>query len=137
VFDALAPTLTPVRTPVGDAWIRADDEPILTAPPPRPAAARLLPSGDAYTLLWEADRALLVPDAERRRTLWTSRVWPGGILVGGELAGTWQRADANVALRSWRPLSSAERDAVGSEAKSLPLPGAGGRIAVAWHDWQD
>ena len=66
--------------------------------------------------------------------LWTPRVWPGGILVGGELAGTWQRADANVTLRPWRPLSSAERDAVVSEAGSLPLPGAAGRIVITWHD---
>jgi hypothetical protein len=66
--------------------------------------------------------------------LWTPRVWPGGILVGGELAGTWQRADATVTLRPWRRLSSAERAAVTSEAESLPLPGAVGRIAIAWQD---
>ena len=66
--------------------------------------------------------------------LWTSRVWPGGLLVGGELVGTWQRADANVTLRPWRRLSSAERDAVESEAGSLPLPGAVGRIVITWHD---
>jgi hypothetical protein len=135
VFDALVPTLTPVRTPVGEAWILAGDEPLLTAPPSRPAAARLLPSGDAYTLLWGADRELLVPDADHRRLLWTPRVWPGGILVEGELAGTWQRADANVTLRPWRRLSRAERVAVESEAESLPLPGAVGRIAIAWWDW--
>lgn len=132
VFDALVPTLTPVRTPVGEAWILAGDEPRLTAPPSRPAAARLLPSGDAYTLLWGADRELLVPNADHRRLLWTPRVWPGGILVEGELAGTWQRADANVTLRPWRRLSRAERVAVESEAESLPLPGAVGRIAIAW-----
>ena len=131
-FDALVPTLTAVRTPVGGAWILADDEPLLTAPPPRPAVARLLPSGDAYTLLWGADRDLLVPDADHRRMLWTPRVWPGGLLVGGELVGTWQRSNANVTLRPWRRLSGAERSAVEAEAESLPLPGAIGRMAIAW-----
>ncbi len=131
-FDALAPSLTPVRTPRGDAWILADDESALRAPGLPPAAARLLPSGDAYTLLQGADRVLLVPDAERRRTLWTPRVWPGGLLVGGELVGTWQRSATKVTLRPWRPLSSVERAALESEASSLPLPGAAGRITIAW-----
>ena len=133
-FDALVSTLIAVQTPVGDAWILAEDEPLLTAPPSRPAVARLLPSGDAYTLLWGADRELLVPDAEHRRMLWTPRVWPGGLLVGGELVGTWQRADANVTLRPWRRLSSPERAAVESEVESLPLPGVMGRMVVAWLD---
>ena len=131
-FDALAATLTPVRSPSGDAWVLVSDEPTLAAAPPRPAAARLLPSGDAYTLLQGADRALLVPDLDRRSTLWTPRVWPGSLLVGGELAGTWQRSDASVTLRPWRRFSAAERAAVELEAESLPLPGAMGRIAVAW-----
>ena len=132
-FEALAPELVPVRTPVGEAWTLAGDEPALTAPaPPARDTARLLPSGDAYTLLWGADRELLVPDPDRRRTLWTPRVWPGAILLAGELAGTWQRAEANVTLRPWRRLSSSERATVEAEAASLPLPGAMGRIALAW-----
>jgi hypothetical protein len=131
-FDGLAPSLTPVRTPVGDAWILEADEPRFTALPERPGAARLLPSGDAFTLLAGVDRELLVPDADRRRLLWTPRVWPGGILVGGEMAGTWQRSEANVTLRPWRRLSSPERAAVVSEAESLPLPGSAGRIAITW-----
>jgi hypothetical protein len=133
-FEALAPSLTPVRTPVGDAWILAGDEPMLTSPAGRPAAARLLPSGDAYTLLRGTDRELLVPGADRRRTLWTPRVWPGGMLVGGELVGTWQRSEAKVTLRPWRRLSSAERAAVDAEAASLPLPGKMGRMVIAWMD---
>ena len=36
----------------------------------------------------------MVPDAARRAVLWTPRVWPDGLLVGGELAGTRRRADA-------------------------------------------
>ena len=87
---------------------------------------RLLPSGDAWFLLWGAARALLVPDAARRGELWTSRVWPGAILVGGEIAGVWRRASAAVSLSTWRTLSPAERDAVVAEAESLPLPDVAG-----------
>jgi len=97
------------------------------------APARLLPSGDAYFLLQGVERELLVPDADRRRTLWTSRVWPGAVLVGGEIVGTWRRAQGTVTVQTWRRLSRAERDAVEMEASSVPLPGIEGRIVVRWH----
>jgi len=124
----------PVRTPVGDAWILSQDEAAFRAAPGFVASARLLPGGDAYFLLQGADRDLLVPGADHRRALWTPRVWPGGLLVGGEIAGTWRRADAVMTVQPWRRLSPAERDAVVSEAESLPLPGLGGRIVVRWDD---
>jgi hypothetical protein len=133
-FDALRRSLTPVRTPVGDAWILTRDEPTFLATPGPVAPARLLPSGDAYFLLQGADRQLLVPDAERRRMLWTPRVWPGGLLVRGEIVGTWRRAHEVVAIQTWRRLSSAAREAVETEAESLPLPGVRGQIVTRWDD---
>ena len=51
-FKALADTLTPARTPVGDAWILADDEQAFRSKPGPAAPARLLPSGDAYLLCY-------------------------------------------------------------------------------------
>lgn len=131
-FDRLSSSLTPVRTPIGDAWILARDEAAVREPPGRTAIARLLPSGDAYWLLQGADRELLVPDAGQRASLWTPRVWPGAVLVAGEIVGTWRRAEAKVSIEAWRKLTRAERDAVGAEAQSLPLPGVEGRIAATW-----
>jgi hypothetical protein len=131
-FEALGGTLAAVRTPIGDAWILARDEPGFRESPGPEAAARLLPSGDAYYLLQGADRELLVPDAGRRALLWTSRVWPGSLLVSGEIVGTWRRARANLTIEPWRRLTGAERDAVEGEAHSLPLPGVEGEIAVRW-----
>jgi len=133
-FRALGRSLTPVRTPVGEAWILSRDEPALRAEPGPVAPARLLPSGDAHLLAQGADRELLVPDADRRGELWPPRVWPGGVLVDGEVAGTWRRADAAMTIQPWRPLSGGERDAVAAEATSLPLPGLQGRIVVRWDD---
>jgi Winged helix DNA-binding domain len=133
-FDALGRSLTPVRTPIGEAWILTRDEPELRAPARPAAPARLLPSGDAYYLLQGADRELLVPDAKKREKLWTSRAWPGAVVVSGEVAGTWRRAQANLTIEPWRRLSRAERDAVEAEAASLPLPGIEGPIRVRWED---
>jgi Winged helix DNA-binding domain len=131
-FDALAGEVMAVRTPVGDGWILTSDEPSFTATPSPAAPARLLPSGDAYFLIHGIDRELLVADKSQRRELWTSRVWPGALLVGGEIVGTWRRASAVVAIQTWRRLSTAEREAVEAEAESLPLPGLNDRLVVRW-----
>jgi hypothetical protein len=132
-FDELGTELIPVRTPPGDAFMLAGDEPTVREAPAPAAAARLLPSGDAYTLrATSEDRALLVPDAGRRGELWTPRVWPGALLVAGEIVGTWRRAQRTVTIQAWLRLSSAARDAVVAEAESLPLPDRGGRIVVHW-----
>ena len=132
-FDALADSLTAVRTPVGERWILTEDEDTIRGRvEPAPAPARLLPSGDTFFLCWGADRELLVPDADRRGRLWTSRVWPGAVLVDGEVAGTWRRAGAVVTIEPWRRLPARSRGAVELEAQSLPLPGLRGGVGVRW-----
>ena len=131
-WQSLASELMPVRTPIGDAYILSEDEANIRARSQLPALARLLPSGDAYYLLQGVDRKLLVPETRQRAALWTSRVWPGALLVSGEIAGVWRRASAEVTIETWRRLSSAERGAVEAEALSMPLPGLDGPIVVRW-----
>ena len=134
-FAALVDELIPVRTPIGEAWLLAADEPALRrADPPPSAPARLLPSGDAYWLLWGSDRELLVADPARRSQLWTSRVWPGALLVEGEIAGTWRRDQGRLEIDPWQRLSAAQIAAVEAEASSLPLPGLTGPISVRWSE---
>jgi len=130
-FTALGSLLMPVRTPIGDRWILGADEATFRAPPVPAAPARLLPSGDTFFLLQGADRELLVPDADRRAMLWTPRVWPGAILVDGELVGTWRRSQAVVTVEPWQKLTAAQRRAVEEEAASMPLPGTSS-IRVRW-----
>jgi hypothetical protein len=132
-FRVLGRSLTQVRTPVGEAWILSRDEPLFRTAPGLAAPARLLPSGDTWFLLQGADRELLVPDESQRRLLWTSRVWPGALLVDGETAGTWRRAGHVLTIQPWRHLSRAQRDAVEAEAVSLPLPGIDRPMDVRWH----
>jgi len=131
-FAALERVLLPVRTPLGDEWLLAADEPEARADAIAPAPARLLPSGDAYFLLDGAERELLVPQAELRQRLWTSRVWPGALLVEGEIRGTWRRTQRTVRIDAWSRLARAARDAVEAEASALPLPERAGGIEVVW-----
>jgi hypothetical protein len=131
-FEGLARSLTPVRTPLGDAWILTRDEPTMHAAAVPAAPARLLPSGDSYFLLWASDREILVPDGDRRRELWTTRVWPGALLVNGEIVGTWRRAHKMMTIETWGRISRKAHDAVEEEAASLPLPGIDEPIEVRW-----
>jgi len=133
-FEALAGELAPVRTPVGDAWILAADEAAFRAPARPAAPARLLPSGDAYFLLQGVDRDLLVADPACRARLWTPRVWPGAVLVEGEIVGTWRRSQTDFAIGTWRPLTPGQRQAVEAEAHSMPLPGSEQGVRVEWSD---
>jgi len=133
-FDALQASLLSIRTPLGEAFALAEDAPMFKLLPKTTDAARLLPSGDPYYLLWGADREFLVPDAAHRAELWTTRVWPGALLLGGEIVGTWRRNKAMVIVTAWREPSHTERLAVEAEAASLPLP----EVTVpAWVEWDE
>ena len=130
-FDSLNVELVPVRTPIGEAWILASDEASFRSAEGT-ASTRLLPSGDTYFLLQGEDRVLLVPDPAQRSRLWTSRVWPGAVLLDGEIVGVWRRSEHKVTVHPWRALTGAEREMVEGEAASLPLPGITRSITVSW-----
>jgi hypothetical protein len=132
-FASLEGSLLPVRSPLGEEWLLADDEPTMRAEETADAPARLLPSGDAYFLLDGAERELLVPRPNQRQQLWTSRVWPGALLVEGEIRGTWRRSQHTVRIDAWARLSRGRRDAIEAEAGALPLPGVDRRIEVVWN----
>ena len=72
------------------------------------------------------------PPSGSAARLWTSRVWPGALLVEGEIRGTWRRAQHTVRIDTWARLSRAARDAIEAEAGALPLPGLDRRIDVVW-----
>lgn len=73
-----------------------------------------------------------MPETGRRGQLWTPRVWPGAVLAGGEVVGTWRRDGANVSVQAWRRLAPEERAAIEAEAASLPLPDLRSDIRVRW-----
>ena len=130
-FRSLDGELIEVRTPIGTAWILAQDESALRSATGA-GSIRLLPSGDTYYLLQGVDRELLVQDAASREKLWTSRVWPGAVLVGEEIVGTWRRSGHKVAVDLWQPIDPASRDPIAEEAESMPLQGIDRPITVNW-----
>jgi len=131
-FASLEASLLPVRSPLGDEWLLAEDEIEIRGAETADAPARFLPSGDAYFLLDGAERTLLVPREDQRERLWTSRVWPGALLVEGEIRGTWRRAQHTLRIETWGRLSRGARGAVEAEAGTLPLPGRDRPIEVVW-----
>jgi DNA glycosylase AlkZ-like len=131
-LEALDAALITVQSPIGDGLILAEDEEGFRAGPGPTAPARLLPSGDAFFLLQGDARSLLVDDVAKHGSLWPSRVWPGAVLLEGEVAGIWRRSNEKVTVQPWRRLSPPERDAIEVEAKALPLPGLEREIAVRW-----
>src|SRR5207245_737321 len=83
---------------------------------------RLLPAGDPF--LASADRGLLVPQPRFRSELWPKSVWPGALLVNGELVGTWRRQLGRVTVWAWRPLEPEVTEAVEDEVSSMPIESA-------------
>ena len=137
IVDDLAAELTAVRSPIGDAWIlTADEASFRESATTRsgPAFVRLLPSGDIHTLHQGVERELLLPDDGRRALLWTPRVWPGAVLAGGDIVGTWRRADRTFTIETWGKVRPDVRDAIEDEAASLPLPGTTGAVRMIWGD---
>ena len=115
-FEAMAGTLTPVRTAVGDGWILGDDEEAFRGAVERPVApARLLPSGDTFMLLWGPARDLIVANPQHRRDLWPPRVWPGAVLSTGSSQGHGDGlarsspSTRGAASRSWLARASSAR----------------------------
>lgn len=131
-FKTLGKSLLQIRMPIGEGWILSQDEPLFRAAPGPAAPARLLPSGDTWFLLQGVDREILVPNESQRRALWTSRVWPGALLVDGETVGTWRRSGHVFTIQPWRRLSRTQRHVVEAEVGSLPLPGIDRPMDVRW-----
>ncbi len=69
------------------------------------------------------DRATVVPDPARARELWPVLGRPGGVLVDGELVGTWRPrrsgASLTVTVHPWQRLTGAVRGSIGEQAERL------------------
>src|SRR5881398_1190 len=117
-FRSLEKELTEVEVAGRRQWaLRTDRSRLEHAVPLE--TVRLLPAGDPY--LASADRALLVPQPRFRSELWPKSVWPGALLMNGELVGTWCRQVGRVTVRGWRPLEPEVREAFEEEVSRMPI----------------
>jgi len=66
-----------------------------------------------------------------RPELWTSRVWPGAVLAGGEVVGTWRRTQGTVTVHPWQKLTRRSVEAIEAEVMSVPVDGP---ISVRWDE---
>ena len=99
-------------------WLLPDDVDRLGDPP---AVTRLLGPFDLH--LQARDRTLLVEEPARAKDLWRTLGRPGGVLVDGEITGTWRARRSGpgvaVSVEPWGPASSAVRAAIGEQAERL------------------
>jgi Winged helix DNA-binding domain len=80
---------------------------------------RLLPPGDPYLAI--PDRKMLVPIQRFRNELWPKSVWPGALLVNGEIAGTWRRQIGRVIVHAWQKPSAKTKAMVEEEVMNMPI----------------
>ncbi len=93
--------------------------------PDTPAPARLLPGFDNL-LLSHADRSRVIDDAHRSRVFGSNGLIQPFVLVDGFVRATWRvertKDRAVLTVEPFGPLSAAQRDEIGDEARRL-LPG--------------
>lgn len=90
--------------------------------PDTPAPARFVAPFDNLVLS-HADRTRVISDDHRRRVFTVNGIVKGTILVDGFVAGSWRldqtRSAATLAVESFVPLSTADREALESEGAAL------------------
>ncbi len=119
-FSLIEEELVEVAVDRKPAWLlRCDQKPFSS--PPEPDSARLLPVQDPF--LQQRDRPTLLPEETARRKLWQPVRGPGGVLVDGEIVGTWRartkRSLLEVTVEPFGRLSQSTREAIEAEAERL------------------
>jgi hypothetical protein len=117
------------------AWLPEDALDALRRAP-APELVRLLPRSDPW--LMARDRELLVPGVAHRKVLWPTLGFPGGVLVDGEVAGTWRTkataARLDVTVQPFRRLSPKVRTAIEAEAERVASVREAPDVRVAYDD---
>ena len=117
-----------------DRSILAADAQLLADAGALPKGVTLLAPFDPYLQL--RDRELLVPDAAARKELWRTIGRPGGLLVDGEVVGTWRPRTKGkrfeVAVTPWVELTKAARKRTEDAAAGLAQFRGLGLAGVDW-----
>lgn len=129
-WKALRDELMDVRVKESTRQALAETAGALTGDGETPDTTRLLPPGDPYLLA--RDREVVVSDKQERSQLWPQgSVPPGGLLVNGELAGTWRRQLHSFTITPWQTIGAEVKNVVQAEVEAMPSLGAG-EPTVRW-----
>jgi len=109
------------------AWILAEDEPLLRSPPPLPHV-RLLVAPD-LRLLGQDRTGRFAGPGMKRHTPAQDWLHPNGVLADGHVVGAWGRRGGRVSVKVAGRLSARERQAIEAEALSFPVANASVDIA--------
>jgi hypothetical protein len=119
-FSLIEEELVEVAVDRKPAWLLHRDQKAFRSPP-EPKGALLLPVQDPF--LQQRDRPTVLPEETARRKLWRPVRGPGGVLVDGEVVGTWRartkRALLEVTVEPFGRLSRTAREAIEAEAERL------------------
>ncbi|MFC9690665.1 DNA glycosylase AlkZ-like family protein [Kribbella sp. NPDC056951] len=122
VWSWLADELLPVELEGRAAAILASDEDAVRSSPPAPGA-RFLVASDLR--LFGADRyELFAGPGQKSRIEFNDWHHPHGLMLDGRIRGAWGRRQGSIELRVAGRLTAADRDAIETEALSMPIPGA-------------
>jgi hypothetical protein len=122
-WKALQDELVNVRVSGPTSQVLAESAGSLIGDDETADTTRLLAPGDPYLLA--RDREALVPDERHRSRLWPQgNVPPGGLLVEGELAGTWRRQVHSFTITPWQLIGTEVKDVVQAEVEAMPSLGA-------------
>jgi hypothetical protein len=122
VWHAIEPELGEVELAGQPAWIlTADETALATAPPAR--GVRLLPAEELRIFGGDRTGQFVAPSRAVRPPLYDT-FHSHGLLVDGELVGSWSRRQGEVHVRTARALSARQRSDLAAEALALPIPGA-------------
>jgi hypothetical protein len=119
-FSLIQDELAQVTFDRKTVWFLRRDEHALVSPP-EPSGVRLLPVQDPY--LQQRDRATLLEDKALRRKLWQPVRGPGGVLVDGEIVGTWRARTLakrlSVSVEAFNGLGSSVQEEIYAEAERI------------------
>ena len=114
--------------------LASDVDALISAPPV--SGVRLLPHSDPFL---KVDADFVTPDPQLRLEIFPepskrANFWPvsGGLLVDGEIIGSWARQQRKVTVNAWSTLDARARELVEAEALAMPIGGQS-KASVDFH----
>ena len=122
VWQLLAADLTEVNLEGHSAWILAEDEAALRTRS-TVEGVRLLPAEELRLFGRDRTGLFIAPMRQMNLPLFDT-FHPHGVVVNGEVIGSWGRRGGRVNIRVGRSLRPSTKEAIEAEAAAFPIPGA-------------